>query len=295
MKTTKQFIKEAIKLNRDRYDYSLVNYINSKTKIKIICKEHGEFEQRPDHHLNNHGCSKCSKNKKLTLIEFITHSNTIHNNKYDYSMVNYINAHTIIDIRCPIHGIFKQYPYNHTLNSNGCPDCAIEKSRLTKSIFIEKSNYIHNNKYDYSLVEYLDNKSKIKILCPIHGEFIQSPLKHLDNHGCSKCNDSKGEKEIIKIMDNKKILFETQKKFKGCEYKSLLKFDFYLPDYNICIEFDGKQHYQITNYWGGEKEFNDIKLRDKIKTDYCINNGIKLIRIKFNENIEEKLNFILNI
>ena len=159
--------------------------------------------------------------------------------------------------------------------------------------FSDKAKIIHNNKYDYSLINYVNSKTKIKIICPKHGIFEQTPLKHLNNQGCPICKESKGEKEIKKYLLNNKIKFEIQKSFKNCKYKSLLKFDFYLPEHNICIEYDGKQHFEIIDYWGGKVEYDLIKIRDNIKTDYCNKNNIKLIRIKYNEIITEKLNFLI--
>ena len=132
----------------------------------------------------------------------------------------------------------------------------------------------------------------VKIICPEHGEFNQTPNKHLNGRGCPKCRYSKGEKKIYSILVKKDIKFETQKKFIDCKYKRFLKFDFYIPHINTCIEFDGEQHTRPINYWGGEKEFKKTQKRDQIKNEYCEKNNIKLYRIKYNENIEKILNFL---
>ena len=163
--TTEKFIKRAKVIHRDRYDYSLVDYKNNSTNVKIICKTHGMFKQTPSTHLKGMGCSKCSGLERLTNEEFTERANKKHNNKYNYSLVIYKNNHTKIKIICPIHGEFEQTPGAH-LQRAGCPKCSNNK-RLTTKEFIEKANIIHNNKYDYSLVEYKNSFKKIKIICQI--------------------------------------------------------------------------------------------------------------------------------
>jgi len=180
------FIEKSKKIHENKYDYSMSEYINSVTKIKIICPIHGEFEQMPSSHLNGHGCSKCSGKHRKTTDEFINNSNIIHNYKYDYSKTNFISSISKIKIICPEHGEFEQNPSSH-LNGIGCPDCGGSK-KLTLISFIKKANIIHENKYDYSISEYINSITKIKIICPIHGEFEQVPSSHLQKIGCPKCS-----------------------------------------------------------------------------------------------------------
>ena len=134
VKWQKKFIEKARKVHGDKYDYSKVVYVNALTKVKIICKMHGEFEQVPSYHLSGNGCQKCGGTKKLTIAEFIKRAKKIHGDKYDYSKVVYVNNHKKITIICSNHGEFEQRPYSHT-QGQGCPKCA-EISRL------ENSNYI---------------------------------------------------------------------------------------------------------------------------------------------------------
>jgi hypothetical protein len=285
----KTFIEKSNKIHNNKYNYSLVKYTNMQTKVKIICPEHGVFEQTPLSHIHNEsGCYKCSRNF-LSKENFIIKSNIIHNNKYDYSLVDFIEVRDIIKIICPKHGVFEQSVSNHLYSKNGCMKCSIENKRLTKNEFIIKSNKIHNNKYDYSLSDYINCKSKVKIICSIHGEFFQKANSHLQGHGCKLCFESKGEKTIEKILNDNDIFFIRQYKFKECKLKQILPFDFYLPKHNVCIEFDGEQHFKPIEYWGGKKEFEKIKIRDNIKNEYCKNNNIKLLRISYNENILTKL------
>ena len=296
-KTTEQFIEESKNIHGDKYDYSLVNYINNKTKIKIICPIHGVFEQRADSH-KKYGCKKCSyEQKKLKYNDFLIKSNKYHNNKYSYNKDTYLNINTKMEIICPIHGVFEQSPKNHLYR--GCKKCKNNKiGNIKRKIlidFILECNLIHNNKYDYSLVNYINNKTKIKIICPEHGVFEQRPDDHTRGIGCPICNESTGEKEIRNLLNNNNIDFDKEKTFKNCKYKRQLPFDFYLPDYNTCIEFDGIQHFKSINFFGGKKEFKNQQKKDKIKNQFCKNNNINLIRIKYTDNIKEKLKPIFSL
>ena len=147
-------------------------------------------------------------------------------------------------IICPIHGKFSQTPEHH-LHGEGCPKCVkikyVNKLRSCKEKIIEKCKEIHHNKYTYEFVEYVDDKSKIIITCPLHGNFTQKVNNHLNGQGCPICRLSKGETKIKKFLEDNKINFTPQKQFSDCRYKRKLPFDFYLPDYNCCIEYQGEQ------------------------------------------------------
>lgn len=131
---------------------------------------------------------------KLTTEEFITKAKAIHGNRYDYSKVEYVNNHTPVKIVCPIHGVFEQRPNNH-LHNNGCPKCTIltraAKHATSQDVWIERAKRIHNNRYDYSKVTYVNNHTPISIICPIHGEFMQTPANHIKGQGCPICGKSK--------------------------------------------------------------------------------------------------------
>ena len=294
-KTKEQVLIDFNKIHGEKYDYSLVNYINNNTKVKIICKHHNIiFEQSSSSHLNGSGCPYCwNEIHKVSKEEFIRRSILIHGNKYDYSLVEYIDGNTKVKIICPEHGIFNQTPNNHMIK-NGCSYCSNNKKSNTNE-FIKRSNIIHNNFYDYSLVKYINSYTKVKIICPEHGLFEQNPHCHITKkQGCHECNESKGEKYITSFLINKNIEYIREKRFIDCKYKNTLPFDFYLPNYNTCIEFDGIQHYLPINKWGGEKRLKRIQLCDQIKNEYCYCNNIRLVRIRFDENIEQKLNELFN-
>lgn len=231
--------------------------------------------------------------KKLTNIEFIKKALEIHGDRYDYSMTNYINYRTDVSVKCKLHGEFNQNAHNH-LTGHGCPTCKAlligNNKRSNVNEFVIGAKKTHGNIYDYSLVNYINNYTRVKIICSIHGEFEQTPNAHLVGCGCPICRESKGESEIQKTLDLHRVKYIKQMKFNGCKNIQLLPFDFYLPDYNICIEYDGRQHYEIINEWGGEKTLKGIQIRDEIKTNFCFNHNITLIRISYLDNIELILN-----
>jgi hypothetical protein len=221
--------------------------------------------------------------KKLTTKEFIEKAKLVHGEKYYYSNVEYINNKTKIIIICPIHGDFKQQPSNHITNEQGCPTCSQEwlkkfnmSQRSDTLSFIEKAKINHGKKYNYSLVNYINKNTKVKIICSKHGIFEQRPKHNLVKCGCPKCHNSKNEILIENILKNNDIIYENQKTFIDCKLINLLPFDFYLPDYNICIEYDGEQHFKPINIFGGEKRFKKQVLTDNIKNNYCQKNKIKL-------------------
>jgi very-short-patch-repair endonuclease len=185
-----------------------------------------------------------------------------------------------------------EMPREH-LTGSGCKKCGIEKTKkytvLGKDKFIEIANKIHNNKYIYDNVEYINSYTPVEIICPKHGPFFQKPNDHISSKcGCPICSESKGERQIRIILKSLKISFVQEKKFCDLKHKNCLYFDFYLPDLNVCIEFDGEQHFAPFDIFGGEESFNIIQIKDKLKNEYCEKNNIRLLRITYlDENIEK--------
>ena len=201
--TTEEFIKKANKKHNGKYDYSKVEYIDSHTKVCIMCPEHGEFWQEPANHLSGQNCPKCASievhtNQSNKKEGFIQKAKEIHGDKYDYSKVEYINNHTKVCIICPEHGEFWQKPIHHT-QGKGCPYCGGTKKLTTKE-FVEKAKQIHGDRYDYSKVDYISTETKVCIICPEHGEFWQTPHAHLAGQNCPKCcgNIKLSTEEFIK-------------------------------------------------------------------------------------------------
>lgn len=284
--TTDEFIEKAVQVHNYKFDYSKSKYINSKTKIDIICLQHGVFKQVAAMHLTGQGCPKCN-GKSKTTEDIINEFNKIHGDRYNYLFVKYKGAYDKVKISCSIHGVFEQTPNDH-LGGHGCSKCG-KSENLTTKIFIKKSEIVHDHKFDYSLSDYKNINTKVKIICPIHGIFEQIPKVHMNGFGCKNCNESRGEKFIDNFFKNTNIKTIRQYSFKDCRYKLPLPYDFYLPELNTCIEFQGIQHYKPVKLFGGELAFVECKLRDDIKQNYCNNNNINLVIVKYDDNIEEFL------
>lgn len=297
--TNEEIIEMFIEVHGDFYDYKLVDYINQSTKVKVICPIHGEFDVYPQNHRKGHECKKCANEymsvlKSMTFEYFLITANKKHNNKYDYSKVNFIDADTDVCIICPTHGEFFQTPRKH-LSTNGCKKCSNIYLRDTES-FINRAKEIHGDRYDYSKSIYIDAITKICIICKEHGEFWQIPYSHISGWGCSSCtNISIGENKISVYLDSVGIQYTRQKKFNGCVNKRQLPFDFYLDDYNICIEFDGIQHFEEKHHRGGKDGFIILQNSDEIKNKFCLENEIILFRIKYNDNFDKKMVELMEI
>lgn len=273
-KTTEDFIKDARIVHGDEYDYSKVNYVNARTKVCILHNGCGNaFYQKPNTHLNGCGCPFCFGTRLMKTDDFIIRANKVHINKYDYTKSEYIGARKKLCIICQEHGEFWQTAYEH-LHGHGCPACGrrtlVSKETLTKEEFIKKSNKIHKGKYEYSDVEYRNNKIKVHILCPIHGGFWQKPYLHLQGCGCPKCGvrQSKQEEELfefIKEIENTTVLQRNNNIIPPYEL------DIYIPDKHIAIEYDGL-------IWHSDKFGKNMNYHLR-KTSICAEKGIHLIHI----------------
>lgn len=294
--TTEEFIQRAKEIHGNKYDYSKVDYKNQSIKVIIICPKHGEFLQYPNNHIskcNKNGCLICYGHQKLTTKEFIKIAKKVHNNKYNYNKVIYKNNKSKVIIICPIHGEFLQKADHHIYHKNGCSLCSKNK-KLTTEEFIERAKRIHGNKYNYLKCNYAGKDTKTAIICPIHGIFLQSPHNHVFNkQGCPKCKSSRGELLIAKILKDLNITYERQKRFNDCINpltKHKLSYDFYLPQENMLIEFNGDQHYRSLRHWHRNK--NTLKTqqyRDFLKKQYALDHGYKFLIIKYNDDIKKIL------
>lgn len=183
------FIKKAKMLYGDHYWYESIDYIDLYTPINVVCRKHGLFKITPRSHLKGNACSKCQF-KKFDL--FVSKAIPKFNGKYKYELFSDYDfkPNRKVKITCPIHGDFFQTTYNH-VRGNGCPKCSYEEESEKASLgyyeFTKRCDKVHNKKYSYSLVEYKNNRSKVEIICPIHGSFFQSPHDHLNGCGCPKC------------------------------------------------------------------------------------------------------------
>lgn len=288
-----KFIKIIKEKFKNFYDLSQIDYKKANDKVKLICPKHGEFWIKPSCVNSFKGCNECVKEQKLKekKIKFINDANKKHNFYYDYSLVNYKGDNKKVCIICRKHGIFWQLPNNHL--KHGCRKCGIEIQAKTQSLNINEVllnfNKMYGNLYDYSKFEFLGTNIKSTIICKEHGEFYKDYTHHMRGQGCPCCKSSIPECIIRKYLSDNNIKFEEQKKFKNCVYKKQLRFDFYIPKINCCIEYNGKQHYEVCEHFGGKEYLKYGKIRDNIKKNYCRKNNINLFIIKYDENIIEKL------
>ena len=285
--TTEEFIKRSKEKYGDRFLYDKCNVITMQDKVVLTCKIHGDFEITPASHLRaDGGCKKCLKIKNhnkysKSTLDFISEAKRIHGDKYDYSKVEYINNKTKVCIICPIHGEFWQTPSTHITRGDGCRKCgyeqSAEKNKLTTTEFIAKAKQIHGDKYDYSKVEYVKYDENVCIVCPIHGEFWQTPDSHLHGSGCQKCSFviSKLENELYDYL-NQFIEIQTRNRtiLNGKEL------DIYIPSKNVAIEYNGLR-------WHSE-EFGKDKWYHLNKTTICDEVGVKLIQIFEDEYINHR-------
>ena len=305
-------IKESKVLSHEDYVKSLnllnptvevvEKYINIKTKIMHHCLIHNVYwKTSPSNVLNGSGCIYC-KREKFKKINLKTHEQYVK----ELSVINskiivlekYIDMKTPILHRCLIHNREWLTTPSSTLQGCGCLQCKTDKLRdyhlKTNEEYICQLNEMNPN--IVALETYRGAKTPLLHRCLIDGnEWYASPSSTLLGYGCPQCHESKGENQIRAWLNSHNIVYETQKRFKDCVDIKPLPFDFYLPNYNILIEYDGKQHFEPIEYFGGQESFEYTVKHDKIKSEYCKNNGISLLRIPYFKNVEEELNNFLFI
>uniref|UniRef100_A0AAU8GGL7 Homing endonuclease n=1 Tax=Salmonella phage vB_STmST19_KE08 TaxID=3161165 RepID=A0AAU8GGL7_9CAUD len=270
-KTTEEFIADARKVHGDRYDYSKVEYVNAKTKVCVICPEHGEFWQIPNDHLNKHGCFLCGGSSKGSTNLFIEKARLLHGKRYDYSKVFYVNAKTKVKIICKHHGEFMQSPNDH-LNGRGCAMCKSDKmSReqlLTSNDFILSARIRHGDRYDYGKVNYIGSKEKVCITCHAHGDFMMRPNDHLNGQCCPKCSSvfSKGESEVFELI--KRYYPDAQQRVRGVIPP--LELDIYIPSLKLAVEYNGEFWHSV------DKKGKNYHLN---KRHACEAAGVRLISV----------------
>lgn len=358
--TQEEFIAKALeKRGEEGFDLSSVKYINSSTHVLIRCPEGHEMRITPNNFLRGRGCAICkglktSQRCRTTLEEFIAKAKEVHGDKYDYSETIYITTDTPVNIRCKKHNhIFSVRPARHLdpLRLQGCPICSKENIGYNTEIFITKANQVHENKYNYSLVDYKDSLTDVVIICSAHGEFKQKPVNHLRGYGCSECakliRDSVSFEEFLErsyLKFGPKYSYSFYKNISseclmkcpehgiqvihpgnhlnteyGCSFcakvtqssvaeRSLLEhfidkgyrvehrykpgwvseLDLFFLDYNLAIEYNGKIYHHSSTIG---KNFYDKHRKDSVfhldKYKVCKENGIDLIHIFEFEDLNE--------
>ncbi len=301
--------------NKQKIDYSLVKkefdergyelitavYYNNSQKLQYICPNHkdkGIQEITFANFTKGRGCPYCAKRNKRTTKEYKEDLLKVKPNIE--VLEEYVNLKTKIKHKCKICGYeWNALPDNLLHNKNGCPKCG-NKAPLTKDEICQRIQSIDS---DIEFIgKYLGYAKKCLFKCKICGnEWWAKPNNILFGKGCPKCKVSKGEKKIIQILNAKNINYQTQKTFEKCKHEKLLPFDFYIPSLNMCIEYDGIQHFEPCTFGGISMEqaiekLKSCQFRDMIKTKYCLENNITLIRIPYYnyKNIEKIINSIIS-
>src|SRR5574341_1375331 len=240
------------------------------------------------------GCRLCGRKRaaehqRLKKEDFIERARLKHGDIYSYDLVEYVNNYTKIKLICSIHGVFEQYPGNH-LKGHGCKKCSDKANSLGQrkplSDFISEANSVHNDKYDYCLVNYVNYVTNVVIVCPKHGKFEQLPCVHLRGGGCPKCTSSMGERRILEFLRGFSFVTKHQKRFAKCRSdKAMLPFDFYfrIGKYNFLVEYDGELHFRPSRRRNGLEKFLRLQQTDVIKTKFAQDNGFILIRVSYTE------------
>ena len=292
MLTTDEIIRRCVQTHKNIYDYSKVEYKGDKHKIEIICPKHGSFFQNAYFHYGKLKC-KCPKcvGRNLSNYEIIKELTEL--NGYNYSLIDEkIDFKKSYSIICPQHGLFHNTIDNLKNKQQQCPLCNPKgRKKLTIKNIQQKIKEKIGNVFEYEWETYIDYYKPMVMICPKHGKFNQTIANHLFGQRCPNCKNSLGEEKIRIFLKKNNIQFIPQYKFEKCKNKTYLPFDFYLPLYNLCIEYDGELHYKEVKLFGGKEGLENRKQLDKIKTNFCLANNITLLRIPYYEynNIEKTL------
>lgn len=267
----------------------LGQYKDMNTKIQCKCLIDGYiWDLKPSYAINRkHGCPKCGGSLRLTNEQFVGRLKNEH--PHIIALSEYINDNTKVKLKCLICGNEWEASPTHLHQGRGCPKCRMlnlhNQFAKTEKAFISEMQSIDPT--IEIIGDYYNSHTKIKCRCRKCGnEWLSLPNNLLKKRGCSNCSASKGERQISYWLDYHDIKYYTEYHFEDCKYHRSLPFDFYLPDLNICIEYDGIQHYQPVQFGNmtkvdAQEAFKQCQIRDQIKNNYCKNNNITLYRIPY--------------
>lgn len=272
-------IKKVIKDRTYKIEINNLKVINYHSNSEILCKCNICGYKILDNFRNlaysKFRCKYCELISRSELIKM-----------GEVKIVN-ING-DYIELECKNGHIYKQDRRN-LLSGKKCIKCYLDNKVFSKEKIISKFNDIHGDYYKYNFNDFKNLHSAIEITCKKGHVFSQKISNHLQGKGCPICRESLGERTIANYLTRNNIDFIRQKKFDDCIYVNKLPFDFFIPILNLAIEYDGIQHFMSIRQFGGDKEFEKVKIKDKIKSDYCKINNIQLLRISYKDNIKEKL------
>jgi len=290
-RTHSEYIDEVAQINPNIEVLGI--YINSGTKILHRCKIDGYmWRVVPSSILKGVGCPMCAGKAPYTTETFIETMSIIQPNIEVIG--DYINNKTNIALRCKIDG-YEWCPTPHNvLRGQGCPKCA-GRIPMSHDEYIEAVSHING---DVDVAGTFINQSEpILHRCKKDGhEWMVRPEHILNGHGCPICKSSIGERLVSNYLKAHNIKYKPQHKFEQCKNKRKLPFDFYIPDLNVCIEYDGIQHFYPVDQFGGENAFQECQLNDSIKNAFCQTSSIMLLRIRYDQNVIQVLDdFFLHL
>lgn len=271
--TQAEFIDRALSVHGDKYDLSNVSYRSLKEKIEVICRIHGAFYPTASNFIGNKsGCPKCSRilvgqKSRRTLASYIEEGMKVHENKFSYGGIEYINNAAYLTVICPVHGEFKQLAQSH-ITGVGCVKCS--RPVFDKNTFMSAANLVHGNKYDYSNSEYIRSLDKVEIVCPIHGPFMQAPNYHINTgQGCPQCGGTGPSKGQVEVFDFINQYVPAISEYRFDESKRRL--DIFIPSLRIAVEYHGLIWHSTA--------FTLDPLRDSKKHKLAEEAGIRVIHI----------------
>lgn len=280
--TQESFIKKANILHDNYYTYDLVEYVNSLTKVKIVCPCGRTFEQTPGHHLNGCGCPYCI-GRHRTIEDFKRLSaEKFPGKNFDFSKAVLNTMKSKITIICPSGHEFNVNPHVHLRSETlgGCRKCAdiliAARSTYTLNEWLSVVQNRHGDRYVYSKVVYTGSKNKVIIICRAHGEFEQNSNSHAQGTGCPSCINKTAGKLRLYLEKSFNVKLELQPNWCPSP-KGYFKYDFYIEDLGLIIELDGVQHFKTIAFWSVSGEI--LMKRDVYKMRCANTNGIRVIRI----------------
>lgn len=304
---------ERLKARWDgKLDFDKAEYVNQHMPINVRCIRHNIwFSKTPE--LLRKGCTGCPVCKaeindqhylptRLTQDEFIAKAKLIHGDKYDYSQVKYVTVAVPVTVICPIHGPWQVRPGNHLYASHGkapsgCPICgqkvSNEKKRHTKESFIQRARAIHGDTYDYKKVNYVGYHRQVEIICPKHGSFWTTPDAHLKGGKCHYCACSVNELELHDVFMRMGI--SCIKEYRILASNTQYRYDYYLPELNMLVEYHGRQHY-MPAFFNGVQGLRERLERDALKQNMAIAYGYSFISIPYDHpgTLEEYVAFLIS-
>jgi len=279
IKTTADVIALGEKIHKGLDSYEKTKFVNSRTKITVTCKKHGDYEISTGSYLTGGRCTACGvESKYLTLSDLKIAIKKAHGNKYTYDWSTYVNSSNKMRIKCPKHGWFRQRVNTH-IRGFGCSACGADSKRYSSSQVLAAIKSHFRDRYTYDKFVYVRDGDPVILTCKKHGDFSKVPNELVRGNGCTSCKESKPERTMCNILMDNNIEYVQEHKLDGKRYR----YDIYLPKLNVLVELDGMHHYKPITHYGGEARFAYTQARDKEKNLLAKCHGIPLIRIAYTE------------